>query len=203
MIDLLKSALSAPIPNILIVGSLVFFGIAVLGKYKDQFNIGNAARMSSAAIGIILFCSGISMIAFTLYNTLTPAPEPIPGTGATSAPIPGATATSEATPPGTIALPTQVPTPPPATVNACPRVTGIFWLQYPNTWYGDPTLTNGYFVGWNQTGGFLVWDPQFGQQVFPDPYAQTQRNVWLRLPNSPFNICVESGTGYVFGQYSP
>jgi hypothetical protein len=39
---------------------------------------------------------------------------------------------------------------------------------------------------------------------YPDPYHQFQRNVWVRLINSPFNIYVD-GTfnGYVFGQFSP
>jgi len=101
---------------------------------------------------------------------------------------------------------TQQPTswqamqPPALPASTCPRVPGMFWLAYPNTWYGP---FYGYFLAWDRMGGFYVWDPYLGQIPYPDPFVQVQRNAWLRLPNSPFNICVEGVTGNVFGQYSP
>jgi len=81
------------------------------------------------------------------------------------------------------------------------RVPGMFWMNYPDNWYGP---FYGYYIMWLSVGGFQVWDPYRGVIPFPDPYRQTARNAWLRLPNSPFNIYVDgSPAGHVFGQYSP
>lgn len=93
--------------------------------------------------------------------------------------------------------------PPVAPNSTCAIVPGMFWLSQPNIWYG-PFF--GYAIAWNGPGGFYVGYYASGQPIFyPDQYAsgQAQRNVWLRLPNSPFNICVDSLRGNVFGQYSP
>lgn len=82
-----------------------------------------------------------------------------------------------------------------------PQVPGMFWLTYPNTWYGP---FYGYFIGWMMVGGFQVWHPMTGPIVYPDPYHQLQRNMWVRLFNSPFNVFVDGGpSGYVYAQYSP
>lgn len=82
-----------------------------------------------------------------------------------------------------------------------PQVPGMFWMPYPNTWYG-PFF--GFFIGWMGVGGFQVWHPMMGPIYYPDPYRQLQRNMWVRLFNSPFNIFVDGGpNGYVFAQYSP
>jgi hypothetical protein len=84
---------------------------------------------------------------------------------------------------------------------APPQVPGMFWMPYPNTWYGP---FYGFFIGWMAVGGFQVWHPMMGPIVYPDPYHQMQRNSWVRLFNSPFNVFVDGGpTGYVFAQYSP
>jgi hypothetical protein len=91
--------------------------------------------------------------------------------------------------------------PPALPESTCPRVSGMFWLQYPNIWYGP---FYGYYLAWDRAGGFYAWDPYLVSSIpYPDPYRQVQRNTWLRLYNSPFNICVESSTGNVFGQYYP
>lgn len=82
-----------------------------------------------------------------------------------------------------------------------PQVPGMFWMPYPDTWYGP---FYGFFIGWMSVGGFQVWHPMMGPAVYPDPYRQLQRNMWVRLFNSPFNVYVDGGpNGYVFGQYSP
>lgn len=82
-----------------------------------------------------------------------------------------------------------------------PQVPGMFWMSYPNTWYGP---FYGFFIGWMSIGGFQVWHPMMGPIVYPDPYRQLQRNLWVRLFNSPFNVFIDgSPNGYVFAQYSP
>lgn len=82
-----------------------------------------------------------------------------------------------------------------------PQVPGMIWLAFPNTWYG-PFF--GYFIGWMSVGGFQVWHPLMGPMVYPDPFRQLQRNMWVRLFNSPFNVYVDGGpNGYVYAQYSP
>lgn len=82
-----------------------------------------------------------------------------------------------------------------------PQVPGMFWMPYPNTWYGP---FYGFFIGWMPYGGFQVWHPMMGPISYPDPYNQLQRNMWIRLFNSPFNVYIDgSSTGYVFAQYSP
>jgi len=82
-----------------------------------------------------------------------------------------------------------------------PQVPGMFWMPYPNTWYGP---FYGFFIGWMSFGGFQVWHPFYGAIPYPDPFGQLQRNTWVRLFNSPFNVYVDGGpSGYVFAQYSP
>lgn len=82
-----------------------------------------------------------------------------------------------------------------------PQAPGMFWMAYPNTWYGP---FYGFYIGWMVMGGFQVWHPMTGPIVYPDPYHQLQRNMWIRLFNSPFNVFVDGGpNGYVFGQYNP
>jgi len=94
----------------------------------------------------------------------------------------------------------NVPTVMPGTFQP-PQVPGMFWMAYPNTWYGP---FYGYFIGWMSVGGFQVWHPMMGPIMYPDPFHQLQRSMWLRLFNSPFNVYVDgSSNGYVFGQYSP
>lgn len=103
------------------------------------------------------------------------------------------------TPPATGAS-ANIPTAMPGTFQP-PQVPGMFWMAYPNTWYGP---FYGYFIGWMSVGGFQVWHPMMGPLMYPDPYRQMQRNMWVRLVNSPFNVYVDGGpNGYVFGQYSP
>ncbi len=82
-----------------------------------------------------------------------------------------------------------------------PSVTDMFWMAYPNTWYGP---FDGFSIGWMPTGGFQVWHPMMGAIVYPDPFNQLQRNMWVRLYNTPFNVYVDGGLGsYVYAQYSP
>jgi hypothetical protein len=99
-------------------------------------------------------------------------------------------------PGGASAVPTTMPM-----GNQPPQVPGMFWMSFPNTWYGP---FYGYFIGWMAVGGFQVWHPMMGPIVYPDPFRQLQRNMWVRLFNSPFNVFVDgSPNGYVFAQYSP
>lgn len=82
-----------------------------------------------------------------------------------------------------------------------PSVPGMFWMPYPHTWYGP---FYGFYIGWIGVGGFQVWHPMMGPITYPDPFRQLQRNMWVRLFNSPFNVYVDGGPGgYVFAQYSP
>lgn len=118
-------------------------------------------------------------------------PQPGPAMGQES----GGFAQSSAETP-TANLPTAMPRGPQP-----PQAPGMFWMAYPNTWYGP---FYGYFIGWMALGGFQVWHPMYGAIPYPDPYHQLQRNMWVRLPNSPFNVYVDgSHNGYVYAQYSP
>jgi hypothetical protein len=92
-------------------------------------------------------------------------------------------------------------TPGPMPVASVPQVLGMFWMTYPDTWYGP---FNGFYIGWLSMGGFQVWNPYAGIIPYPDPFRQFQRNIWVRLINSPFNVYVDgSPNGYVYGQFSP
>lgn len=118
-----------------------------------------------------------------------PEPEAVPTAGAGNFGAPPAGGVS-----------TNIPTTMPGTFQP-PQVPGMFWMAYPNTWYGP---FYGYFIGWMSVGGFQVWNPMMGPITYPDPFHQLQRNMWVRLFNSPFNVYVDGGpNGYVFGQYSP
>lgn len=83
---------------------------------------------------------------------------------------------------------------------ACTTVAGMFWIPQANTWYGP---FYGYAIGWYSSGGFGVWNPYTSQTVnYPDPYRQAQRNMWMNLTGSPFNVCIDTH-GNVYGQYWP
>lgn len=69
--ELLKSIVTAPLPNVLILGGLVFLGIAVMGKVWGKIDPGKWGRIASAAIGLILVVGGLRM----QRGTAT-APEP-------------------------------------------------------------------------------------------------------------------------------
>lgn len=119
--------------------------------------------------------------------------QPVPGHGDDTSP--GQTPAST---PGQSPAFVQPPTLPDHT---CPSIAGMFWMSMPNTWYGP---FNGFAISWQSGGGFFIWNPYASGVVpFPDPYAQVQRNTWIRLTGTPFNICVDSTAGRVFGQYSP
>jgi hypothetical protein len=122
-------------------------------------------------------------------------PEPETAAPASSAGQPGFGSPTAGNAP-TTNLPTGMPAGPQP-----PQAPGMFWMAFPNTWYGP---FYGHFIGWMAMGGFQVWLPMMGPIVYPDPFHQIQRNMWVRLFNSPFNVYVDgSPNGYVFAQYSP
>ncbi len=59
--DLLRSIVTAPVPNVLILGGLVFLGLALVGKIRGKIDIGKWARIASAALGVVLLVVGLSM----------------------------------------------------------------------------------------------------------------------------------------------
>ncbi len=135
--------------------------------------------------------------ATTVYiSTRQPTPTPV----ASATPASPLASTASPTPPSTLESNREfVPEPLPR--NTCDIVPGMFYMGNADSWYGP--FGNGFGLKWIHPGGFYVWNPWSGSNFYPDPYASVQRNTWLRLPNSPFNICVDSLAGNVFGQYSP
>lgn len=59
--DLLKSVVTAPLPNLLILGGLIFLGIAVVGRIRGKIDPGKWGRIASAALGLILVVVGLKM----------------------------------------------------------------------------------------------------------------------------------------------
>lgn len=104
-----------------------------------------------------------------------------PTEGQSSEPVPTVTLEPVAAPQGT-----------------CPSVHGMFWMQFPESWYGP---FGGYFLGWHQAGGFSVWDPVAGGIEYPDPGGQVQRNTWFELSGTPFTICVDTTMGNVLARF--
>lgn len=87
--------------------------------------------------------------------------------------------------------------------NTCPTVSGMIWLQFPDTWYGP--FAGGDAVSFSSAGGFTVWDADqlnafggYGVVIpYPDPFLQIPRNQWVPLQQSRFSVCVD-GLGNVF-----
>lgn len=76
-----------------------------------------------------------------------------------------------------------------------------FWMVSPGYWYGP--FGNDYLI-WTVGSGFQTWNQFMGYRLYHDPFKQLQRNTWIRLVNSPFNVWVDGGiSGFVFAQYSP
>ncbi len=69
--DLLKSVVSAPLPNVLILGGLIFLGLAVVGKIRGKIDLGRWPRIGSAALAVILLATGLGVQHVT---GLKPAP---------------------------------------------------------------------------------------------------------------------------------
>ena len=95
MEDLIASLSTAPIANLLILGGLVFLGIAVVGKISGKIEPGKSGRIAAGALGTVLLIVGSIM-------HVMPAPSATP---------PPATVAPQATP----VQPTSTPVPPEAT----------------------------------------------------------------------------------------
>lgn len=164
--------------------------VIVLVSILLLYNIGSGLIVKRLGI------PGIFDIEFGEKATPSqPQPQPQPQPQAQPQPQPQTSSTVVPTPPtaSSFVQPQALPH------NTCPQVPGMFYLPYPNTWYGP---FDGFALAWERSGGFYVWNPFYNATVpFPDPYSQVQRNTWLRLPNAPFNICVDSFKGNVFAQY--
>lgn len=59
--DLVKSAVTAPVPKLFILGGLIFLGIAVVGRIRDKIDPGKWGRVASAVLGLILVVAGLRM----------------------------------------------------------------------------------------------------------------------------------------------
>jgi hypothetical protein len=162
-----------------------------------------AVNLFSGLVAKKVGIPGVFEIEFGTKGTLQPTPQPIQAPAAPQpsmqpvAPLPSpqggnphvANPSQEKLPLSSAVGFNQPPAP---TQNyACPTVAGIFWLAYPNTWYGP--FGQGYAIGWYSAGGFGVWNPNISQTVnYPYPYRQDQRNMWMNLRGAPFNICIDS-----------
>lgn len=198
-------------------GGFKIFGAEVSG------NTSVVGRLVAFVLGIIFILIGFSGYEGKLNTRLEPTPTPIttptayqkpvdndptPATKPTPIPKSTDTSTSESTvsPPSAsagLAPGAAFPTTP----VSCPYVQGAIWLQSPNIWYGP--FGNGEGLMFSSYGGFFVWDPArpnmygtYGMVIpYPDPYKAIQRNVWIPLQQSRFNVCVD-GAGNVYGYQS-
>ncbi len=86
----------------------------------------------------------------------------------------------------------------------CPPRVDSLWLQFPGIWYGP-------FWNADSTAYSIFHDQQFiyvGHSImgivgtYEDPGVYNQRNQWVALPNTPFDVCVDTN-GFVFAAYIP
>jgi hypothetical protein len=125
------------------------------------------------------------------HGVVTPMPET---TSSPIVPVKRDSGKSIPKPPQTFVKPPEIPQ------NNCPFIEGMFWLQYPNKWYGSSE--SGDRLTFRNPGGFDVWDGSYNQPIsYPDPYAEIQRDVWIPLQGSRFSVCVDSAHNSVFGFY--
>ncbi len=73
--DLLKSFVTAPLPNVLILGGLIFLGLALVGKIRGKIDLGRWPRIGSAALGVILFAAGLGMQRGTAPKSAPVSPQ--------------------------------------------------------------------------------------------------------------------------------
>lgn len=127
-----------------------------------------------------------------------PETPPKPSNGTQSINPDPSNASDKPKPPSTFTPEPSLPT------SACPGVQGMFWMQYPNAWYGP--FAGGDAISFGSAGGFFVYNAQvpndFGTlgavATYADPYAERPRNVWVPLLQSRFTVCVDD-SGRVFG----
>ncbi len=154
--------------------------------------IGTCMTILLGGTALFSFVTGRDSLADFLRSPAEPTPPPRP----TSPRDPEETVPTPIT--ADFVLEPQVPS------NACPEVSGIFWLQYPDIWYGP--FFGGDALLLSSFGGFTVWDADmlnvygtYGATIpYPDPFFQVPRNQWIPLNGSIFHVCIDSG-GNVFG----
>lgn len=130
-------------------------------------------------------------------SKLLEKPEPAPSSEVIN-PASQSKAPDRPKPPTTFAPEPSLP------ATSCPAVQGMFWMQYPNAWYGP--FSGGDAIQYSSAGGFLVYNGQMlnvfnrmGSVVpYPDPGFQYPRNIWIPLQQSRFSVCID-GAGQVFG----
>lgn len=70
--DLLRSIVTAPVPNVLILSGLVFLGLALVGEIRGKIDLGKWARIASAALGVVLIGAGLG-----IQHGTAPKPAPV------------------------------------------------------------------------------------------------------------------------------
>lgn len=152
----------------------------------------------TAMAGIITAVTGLILAIHQITKSDHPPAPDAPAV--TASPIaPKASASVPASVPSKPVSENSFTDTPALPANTCPTVQGMFWMQYPNIWYGP--FGGGDGIGYSSGGGFYVWDSAYGRQLpYPDPYGQIQRNTWTPLQQSRFSVCVD-GSNNVFGLY--
>lgn len=195
-LDLTTVAIAVVLCIIVLALSLSALTDIKQGKAKGKLLAISTAVLSgfavvAMAIGVLLGRAAVaptSGLLDAIPSELTPQTTPLAG--------------SMPNPPEMLAQ--QLPPP----SNTCPVVQGMFWMQFPDTWYGAPS--GGDAVSFSGAGGFFVWDPKmlnlhgtYGAVIpYPDPDRLIPRNVWIPLRQSGFSVCVD-GSANVFGSHGP
>jgi len=99
MDELITSLSTAPVANLLILGGLIFLGIAVVGKISGKIEPDKSGRIAAGALGTILL-----IVGFIMHVSPAPSATPPPATLAPQ--------TADVQPTGTPAPPEATPVPP-------------------------------------------------------------------------------------------
>ena len=147
----------------------------------------------TAVAAIITAMTGLIIALNQISNRDAAKPNPPLQSPPAASPVaPVAKEAASSTP----AVPTALSAAPALPSNTCPAVQGMFWMQYPNSWYGP--FAEGDAVQFSSAGGFYVYHGAYNTVVpYPDPQSQIPRNVWFPLQQSRFSVCVDS-VGHVF-----
>lgn len=193
--------------NNLLIGEIIFSLVALFLAISAFYDTKlNKAKGRVLAIVEIVFSLIMLLALFGEFNEEGRGPSQLSKESASESATVSAlplTSQSPTSVRSTPATPQTFAPQPPLPLNTCPLVQGMYWMQFPNTWYGP--FAGGDGISFSNTGGFYVWDADmlndsgtYGVIIpYPDPNSQIQRNVWVPLQQSRFSVCVDS-SGNVF-----
>jgi hypothetical protein len=74
--EIIRAVVSAPIANLVLLGGLIFVGIAIVGNISGKLELGRTGRLAAGVVGGLLLVVGLSMDREPSASTQNQLPSP-------------------------------------------------------------------------------------------------------------------------------